>query len=1004
MSSFRSGRPRFRVRLFMVSIGIPALGAGTAGPLPAQGPLFRFDRDLRARPSPGVRPEVLCRALLAGPTESERRSGWTTDLPLGVRLRAFGVENGTARVVFGPGFGRILGPRGRPEEAIEQIVKTLVRHPEIRRVDLFIEDEAGRLRSLASLMESRRKKVPRAASRKGARGGGGPAAGGALSGKRIFVSPGHGYFWHPRLGWTTQRPTIGGLTEDFHTNEIAMRFLIPYLENLGAEVWSARERGEIPIESVGDDGQTGVYKETGSWSTSSFNGWNGGRYRWTGSTRTVTATATWSFGIVKSGRYPVEVFYRAGSNRNPAARYTIRHTGGTTTVLVDQRKNDRRWLHLGDYWFEKGGRAEIVLDNRGPFGVVIADAVRIGAGMGSIPRGGRTSRKPRWKECSRYWIQYNGAPSWVYDTTSGNDHTDDVTARPTFAEWLGADAYVSLHTNAGGGSGTSSYIHNTAPTRGSSALRATVHSRLVADIRSYYDPYWVDRGRFSANFGEVRALKTMPGVLLELAFHDRAGSKDHEALHDPKFRRIAGRAIARGVLRYFAPNAPFPPERPGAFRVTQDGLGGLRLAWEPSTGASSYVIESSPDGKGFLEVAQTSSTSWSTGPLPHGALRSFRVRALNASGRSFPTEVLCAGTSHDRKAEVLLVQGFDRLGKNVKSPENTFDYLRLHGDAIRRAGAFSLGFDAASNEAVKLGRVLLGSYRAVDWASGEESTRDESFDGREQALVAAYLRGGGRLLVSGSEIGWDLDAKGSVVDRNFFRRVLGVRYVRDDANTYSFRPSAGGIFKGLLPGTFDDGTGGTYDVDYPDVIAPADAASAVCLTYGTGSDPAGIQRKVGRSRLVFLGFPLETVTAPDLRAALMERALRFLLGPRPLEGPAEVLRGSGASYSLTFPGHGGELWVLGASTATNPGIPLGVLGILPLKRDALFAASLAHNDPIFQGFAGILDAAGSGKASIRIPNLSALRGLSLYVSGLSLKTKAPFPLTSLLPWLRLRIR
>ena len=136
-----------------------------------------------------------------------------------------------------------------------------------------------------------------------------------------------------------------------------------------------------------------------------------------------------------------------------------------------------------------------------------------------------------------------------------------------------------------------------------------MHDRIVADLRAEYDAGWTDRGKLQANFGEVRLLSTMPGVLLELAFHDTAGSVDHRALHDPRFRRIAARAVARGVLRHFQPTAALPPEPPTALRVLQDGARGLAVAWLPSVGAGEDSIERSTDGKGFLEVARTTAAA-----------------------------------------------------------------------------------------------------------------------------------------------------------------------------------------------------------------------------------------------------------------------------------------------------------------------------------------------------------------------------------------------------------
>ena len=55
---------------------------------------------------------------------------------------------------------------------------------------------------------------------------------------------------------------------------------------------------------------------------------------WPATTRcpTATATATWTIPVQKEGLYPVFAWFRASSNRTTAARYTIHHTGGTSTA------------------------------------------------------------------------------------------------------------------------------------------------------------------------------------------------------------------------------------------------------------------------------------------------------------------------------------------------------------------------------------------------------------------------------------------------------------------------------------------------------------------------------------------------------------------------------------------------------------------------------------------------------------------------------------------------
>jgi N-acetylmuramoyl-L-alanine amidase len=945
-------------------------------------------------------PRDVVKALLALPGPRETAQGLTTAIPRGVELLDCRLEDGTLVLTFSEELlGIVHG--GSCETALEQIGKTATGMPGITRAVLLVRARGGETHPLEAFLDQR----PAAA---------GPSAppplsptgvAGALIGRTIFVSPGHGYYWHTTLGWTTQRGAIDGLTEDIHTNEIALWHLIPFLEDLGARVVSCRERGLVRHERFGDNDQGApAYVETGAWTTSTLGGWNNLTYRWATAASATSATATWTLALPADGTYPVQVIFRAGSNRAPDARFVVQHSGGGTTVLVDQTQNDLRWVHLGSFFFRQSTPARVTLDNQSaqPGRVVVADAVRIGAGLGSIARGGGPSGRPRWQEAARYWAQYQGAPSSVWDSISGGqDNDDDVTARPRFSEWHGGGhAFLSLHTNAGGGAGTETFIYSGGATPGSAQLQAAVQRQVITDLRAEYDASWVDRGNKQANFGEVRLLSTMPGILVELAFHDTPSSLDHRALHDPRFRRIAGRALARGVLRYFSTTAPFPPEPPLALRVRNDGARGLRVEWEPSPGASFYSVEVAPDGKGFVEAGQTSATSWSTGALPPGTVLGFRVRAHNPSGRSSPTEVLCAGTSHLLLPDALLVNGFDRFDRYVKDGENTRDYLARHADAIRRL-PFSLGFDAASNEAVHLGRVQLPGYRAIVWALGEESTQHETFSTGEQALVQGYLAGGGRLLVTGSEIGWDLDANGSPADRVFCHQVLGVRYVADDANTYAFQPGTGALL-GAPGGSFDSGTGPTYDVNSPDVLAPADAQSAVCLAYSPGGQVAGVQRSAGTGRILTLGFPLEAVLDDAARSALLAHALRFLLAPRALDADFTVAVGNTLPLAVQVVADAGRPYVLASALAPGA-IPLPGGGILPLAPDAVFGLSLLPNNGVFIGFAGILDAQGNATASFVVPNLPILRGVDFWFSGMTIASTTQLVERTVLPWVRVRI-
>lgn len=734
---------------------------------------------------------------------------------------------------------------------------------------------------------------------------------GALTGKTIFLSQSHGWFWHSRFGWITQRPTTNEIVEDFITAEAVNQYLVRYLWNAGADVWTCRERDMNTQELIVDNDQADSYMETGDWQTGSLTGY-GGTYRFAVTSSAETATATWRPTVPQDGAYAVYVWYLAGSNRATTARFEINHAGGTTVVLVNQQVHGSTWRYLGTYFFRAGQEGSITLSNASgePGQVVIADAIRLGGGRGSIARGGVISGKPRWEEAARYFAEYQGAPAAVYDPlTTGEDNSDDVTARPRYAEWEkepDEDAvYISLHTNAPNpGTGTESYIHDTAPTPGSAWLQEAIHREIINDIRQGWDVNWRDRGMKSANFGELRLLSTMPGVLIELAFHDTP-SPDALYLKEPLFRKLAARAIYQGIVKYFEQRDQIDltllPEPPTHLAVRNTGLGQVTLSWRaPATDmvglvgdeATHYKVYTSTDGHGFDNGIPVAGTSLVLTGMRPGHVYYFRVTALNEGGESFPTETLAVRVSETGSpAPVLVVNGFDRLDRFALIPQdeggalgvvkrmflermNTFDYIIEHAVAI---DAYGVAFDSASNEAVRDGEVMLTPYSAVEWILGEESTRDETFDAKEQELVSSYLAGGGNLFVSGSEIAWDLDRQGGPTDRSFYQTFLKAQYAGDDAATYTVS-GAGGLLADLGSFAIDDGTR-RYDVDFPDQLAPIWPADVNLVYVGGGGGNAAIEFS-GEYRLVYFGFPFEAITDAGVRAAIMARILRFFgLGP-----------------------------------------------------------------------------------------------------------------------------
>ena len=99
----------------------------------------------------------------------------------------------------------------------------------------------------------------------------------------------------------------------------------------------------------------------------------------------------------------------------------------------------------------------------------------------------------------------------------------------------------------------------------------------------------------------------------------------------------------------------------------------------------------------------------------------------------------------------------------------------------------SLGFDSCSDAAIGAGEVSLASYGTVIWMSGQQSTVDQTFTSTTEPLVTAYMNGGGKLFVNGSEIAWDLfgQANETTADQTFLHNTLHANYVADDAGVYA---------------------------------------------------------------------------------------------------------------------------------------------------------------------------------------------------------------------------
>jgi hypothetical protein len=464
-----------------------------------------------------------------------------------------------------------------------------------------------------------------------------------LVGRNIGLWNSHGWYYSKELDrWEWQRPRLFTMVEDLIPTSFVIPYLIPMLENAGANVFLPRERDPQANEAIVDnDNPATGYAEFSSkirrWASglhqgfaigsppyqSGLNPFKQGTHRIVGSDTAATAGAAWTPQIPERGEYAVYVSYSSYDSSVTDALYSVHHLGGTTQFRVNQRIGGGTWNYLGTFKFASGRNREsgsVVLTNRSQMRgqIVSADAVRFGGGMGVIARNGKIGGRPKYAEGSRYYLQFAGMPdTLVYNLNKdGDDYRDDYQSRAEYLNYLtGApfgpnrnreerglgipiDLSMAFHTDAGITTndttiGTLSIYSLPDAKRGivfpdsmsrlaNRDLADLVQTQIVNDVRAKFDPAWQRRQLRNGDYSEA-VRPNMPSLLLELLSHQNY--LDMKFVLDPRFRFDVSRAIYKGMLRFLASQYRQPyvvqPLPVTHFSAVLNGEGNVVVRWKP---------------------------------------------------------------------------------------------------------------------------------------------------------------------------------------------------------------------------------------------------------------------------------------------------------------------------------------------------------------------------------------------------------------------------------------
>lgn len=594
----------------------------------------------------------------------------------------------------------------------------------------------------------------------------------------------------------------------------------------------------------------------------------------------------------------------------------------------------------------------------------VLDSLRLHATM---------SGYPKWVEGARYFMQFSGVPDSVYNyTDSKNDYIDDYASRGSWVNWLaggssanpkekGQNIPVTLslafHTDAGnikkdsivGTLAIYTDFDNDKDTifpNGASQSKSRdycdyMQTQIVEDVRALYAPEWTRRMLHNSSYSEARVPK-VPAVLLELLSHQNFADMRYGL--DPRFRFTVSRAIYKGMLRFLHEQygtayvvQPLPVEKFSAELEDSHAL----LRWTPV----SDPLESTAEPEYYVLYTRIDNGDWDNGqkvitdnisaagaqttrvPVEPGKRYDFKVVAGNNGGVSFPSEVLSVYKAPKERGNVLIVNGFNRVGapemlanddslagfqtesypvaykKDViyigaeydfvkanpwtsdddqgfgacyadKAKEteagNTFDYPVMHGKVLQR-----MGYSYCSSAAGAVDSSMLARYDVVDLIMGKQketslgvqkiTTDFKTFTPELQAALRSYQ---GNLLCSGAYIGSDMRSKS---DTAFTRQVLHYEYRTHHATRNGhIRQNHATMPVQLVM----DQNPTILPTENPDAIRPAGRNAKVCARYEDSGLGAGVQYEANGQKQLIYSFPLESLEKFE---PFYENAIKWLL-------------------------------------------------------------------------------------------------------------------------------
>ena len=177
---------------------------------------------------------------------------------------------------------------------------------------------------------------------------------------------------------------------------------------------------------------------------------------------------------------------------------------------------------------------------------------------------------------------------------------------------------------------------------------------------------------------------------------------------------------------------------------------------------------------------------------------------------------------------------------------------------------------------------VLQSYEVVIWITGNDAST--TLTSTDQTNLTAFLDNGGRLFISGQDIGFDIGST------SFYINYLHAQYVNDNVNLYNLNGVLGDPITNNINISIAGGDGANNQ-GYPSEISPNDVYATSIFHYN-GDGVGAIRVDTGTYKVVYFAFGFEAINDPLDRAHLMNGIIGWL----DIQPPSVWIPDYGATY------------------------------------------------------------------------------------------------------------